>query len=111
MRISLGLLAAIFLALGLFSMWQPTFSPFWEGMLVRVGSLLAVIWLAFPQLSGMRQKFPAILIGAALVALVLIAARPNQGRLFIGLLSAALVVTGVLKWLARHTGAPDRRRD
>ena len=105
MRASIGVIALSMLLGGLIFLGQPEVAIVWSGLLIRVGPLLAVIWLAYPQLLELRHKVPSILLGAAITAALVMAVRPNLGRIIVTLLVVVLVAGFVLKWIARKTGA------
>jgi hypothetical protein len=98
MRHSAGVIGAVLLLAGVVLYFQESSNLFWAGMAVRVGALLAVIWLAWDQLMELRQKLPAIAFVVVGLLLVVLAARPNQGRFLIGLVVLAVAVSLGLKW-------------
>ena len=106
MRHSAGAIGLVLLAIGGMLYMQPTGNPFWAGLAIRVGALLVVIWLAYNQLMERKGKLPAILVGFAMVCLLIVAARPNQGRVLIGLLAVLLAVSSVMRWISNMTTKP-----
>ena len=54
---------------------------FVSAMLIRVGVLLCVMWLAFDQIMQLSKYFPAVVIGVGMAVLVLMAARPNFSKI------------------------------
>lgn len=101
-RILIGILAVISLMAGL--VWylrQPGADPFQAGVLVRVGTILAVISLAYPQLLALRHRVPTMMIGLGAVIIFLVAARGTQGRIIVALIVFSVSVAGALKWLSK----------
>jgi hypothetical protein len=93
-RHALGILALVLLTVGIVG--QGRLDAGATGTCLRVGGVLAILWLAWPQMRGV----PLWLAGALGVALVLIMRWPR-------LLLAALPLA-VLLWLLRPR-APRRR--
>ena len=86
-RIILGVVAGIMLLFGVVSyLLFPAANPAVTAILIRVGTVLGVIWLAFPQLKTMGQRLPVFMVGGLLGALVLMAARPNLFKVAAGLM-------------------------
>ncbi|MEL7496458.1 MAG: hypothetical protein AAFN77_02530 [Planctomycetota bacterium] len=103
----IGLFAVIALIIGCSLMFQPGSSQqFWSGSLIRVGCLLAVIWLAFSQLMDLKARLPAILIAIVLVCILIVAARPNFGRVLITLTIAAVAISSGIRWLSKFSKPP-----
>lgn len=75
MRAKIGILAAVLFALALVLALWPTESlqQNWIGALIRVGLVLAAVWLALPQL----RMLPPWLLGAAFVLLIILARWPR----------------------------------
>ena len=65
----------------------PAANPAVTAVLIRVGSVLGVVWLAFPQLKSVGQRVPVVIVCSLLGGLVLMAARPNLFKI-----AATLVV-------------------
>ena len=82
---------------------HPNADPLVTGMLIRVGALLGVICLAFPELLSLKGKMPAIVFGLALVCIILIAVRPKLSRVLVSLLVIGVGVSSVAKWIANAT--------
>jgi hypothetical protein len=98
-------LAAGLLLLGLVGYLGEGYDPFLTGMAVRIGATLAVVALAMPQLYQLKNRLPGVVGGIALFALVIIATRPNIGKVLLTLLVIAVTVFGVLSWLSKMTGS------
>ena len=73
----------------------PDVNPALTAVLIRVGTVLAVVWLAIPQLETVSQKVPKIMLASAFAILVLIAARPNLFKI-VGLLMVLIVILALL---------------
>ena len=48
-----------------------------SGILVRVGLMLFIIWIAYPQLETLKNRLSMFVIGIILFLLVIVAARPQ----------------------------------
>jgi len=99
-QFGIGALGALILAFGIWGYVATTIHPFTVGMAIRVGTLMAVICLALPQLDSLRRRLPSIALGFGLVAMFLIAARPRLGNILVGVLAIALTANATLAWLA-----------
>ena len=66
---------------------NPAANPAVTAILIRVGTVLGVVWLAFPQLKTVGQRVPVAIVCCLLGGLVLMAARPNFFKV-----AAALIV-------------------
>ena len=111
-RTAIGILA-IFLLLGgaFLYLFQPEANPIVVGMMIRVGAMLGVIWLAFPQLESLKGRLPTILIAVAFVCLAVAAAKPSLGRVLITVVTVAISVGGLMKWMSKMTsGNPPRKK-
>ena len=71
---------------------------------LRIGVVLFAIWLALPQLRGVIAKLPDILPVAALVLIVLCAARPNLFRFVGSLIVIGTALVAISKWIRSVTG-------
>lgn len=110
-RIIIGVISFVCLASGaLLYMLQPSADPFTLGMLVRVGALLGVICLAFPELLALKGRMPAIILGLALISIVIIAVRPEPGRILVSLLVIGVGVSSVAKWVNSAAKNDPRKR-
>ena len=114
-RTAIGILALILLGGGMFLyVFQPDADPFTVGMMVRIGALLGVIWLAYPQLEKLQGRFkgriPAIVIGVALICLAVTAAKPKIGTVLITLVTIAIGVSGALKWMSKMADGQPRKK-
>ena len=97
-RTSIGLIAIGLLVVGgLLFLASPENNTGYVGILVRVGVLLAVIWLAMPQLEPLKERLSTFALMNSLCLLIIVAARPNWFR--IG--AAILVVTLIINWVLR----------
>ena len=103
-QIGTGVIAALLLAFGAWGYAAASVHPFTAATAVRVGATLSVISLAMPQLIGLRRRLPSIVIAFGLVALLLISARGNVGKILLAILAIALAANTVLAWLASLTG-------
>jgi hypothetical protein len=101
-RLVVGILSFVCLGLGILMYCLEGNSPSGtQGILVRLGLVLATIWLAFPQLGKLTllQSAGAMLIMAALI--VLAASRPNIFRVAATILLAGLAINWGLTWISR----------
>ena len=108
-RLMVGLVAAGFLLAGAgmyFS--RPDSHILTTGILVRVGLLLGVIWLAMPQLESLQTKVSTVVLLVVLLLLVLVAARPNLFKVISGELAIGLALNWVLKWVSTFANPPKR---
>jgi hypothetical protein len=97
-RILLGAIAALMLLGGIaLYAFFPAANPALTAILIRVGTVLGVVWLAFPQLRTVGQRVPVVIICGALAGLVLMAARPNLFKVA----AALMVLLTVLSLLAK----------
>ena len=71
---------------------------------LRIGVVLFATWLALPQLRGIISKLPDILPVAALVLIVLCAARPNLFRFVGSLIVIGTALVAISKWIREVTG-------
>lgn len=109
-RLLIGLIAAALLIFGAsFYFLQIEVNELVVGLCIRVGALLAVMCLAFPQLMVLKNKLPAILVIGSMTCLIIIAARPNLGRVVITLATVAFTLGGILKWLSKINKPPPKR--
>ncbi len=79
-------------------------------MMIRIGAMFAVIWLAMPQLESLKGRVPSILIALALICIAIAAAKPNLGRVVIMIVTIGVSVGGVLKWLSSIADNDPQRR-
>jgi hypothetical protein len=110
LRISTGIIAFFLLLFGggLY-VFQPEVNPVVPGMMVRIGALFGVIWLAFPQLQSLKGRIPTILIALAMISIAIAAAKPKLGGIVITIVTIGVAVGGVLRWLSRVAdNAPKR---
>lgn len=97
----LAVMAALFLLAGLgierFALIPNTSQEFLGGVLMKVGVVLGLAWVAAPQLERFGwQRLQGSMLAAALVVLVLWAVRPRIGALAAGILIAGSIVFGVV---------------
>lgn len=78
---------------------QPSGSP-WAGILVRVGALLLVTGVAWPQLSSLRTRSSIFSLTVIFFMLLLIAARPRLFPIAGGVALGALLLNGLLRRLS-----------
>jgi hypothetical protein len=70
------------------------------GILVRVGCLLAAIWLAWPQFESLKSRASMLVLSAIFGMLLLVAARPRFFPFAAALLVGGLFLNGVLRRFA-----------
>ena len=73
--------------------------------LVRAGSLLAVAWLAWPQLSTAKRRLPQFVTFAVLLLAVVLVARPSLGKIAAAVVTLLVVGSFVYRWLSEVTRA------
>ena len=78
-------------------MFFPEANPAVTAILIRVGTVLGVVWLAFPQLKSVGDRLPGFVIIGFVATLVLMAARPNLFKVA----AAVALVLVVLSLLAK----------
>ena len=97
-RIILGVISAAMLLQGIVLLiFFPEANPAVTAILIRVGTVLGVVWLAFPQLKSVGDRLPGFVIVGFVATLVLMAARPNLFKVA----AAVAVVLVVLSLLAK----------
>ena len=97
-RILLGAIAAVMLLVGIaLYAFFPAANPAMTALLIRVGSVLGVVWLAFPQLKTVGQRLPVVILCCLLGGLILMAARPNLFKIA----AALIVLLGALSLIAK----------
>jgi hypothetical protein len=76
-RVSLGLTAVLLLIIGIIvAVQQPECGAAFAGACIRVGMVLAALWLAAPQVASFWKKTPKWLLVAGAVALVVCVIHP-----------------------------------
>ena len=70
------------------------------GILVRVGFLLATIWLAWPQFESLKNKASVLVLMAVFAMLLIVAIRPRLFPIAAALLVGGLFVNGALRRFA-----------
>ena len=98
----MGLIALASLAVGviLYLRGDPA-HQFACGILVRVGCLLAAIWLAWPQLDALKGRVPTLVLGCLLALLLIVAIRPRIFPIAAAIMLATIFVNGAIR---RFTG-------
>ena len=76
-RLFVFAVAAICLAAGVVMVSRQTSGSAWAGILIRVGALLMVTGVAWPQLRGLRSRASIFSLTVIFFMLLLIAARPR----------------------------------
>lgn len=103
-RILLGVIASIMLLVGIaLYLFFPAASPAVTATLIRVGTVLGVVWLAFPQLKTVGQRVPVVVISGLLGGLVLMAVRPNLFKVAAALIVLLVALSLVAKVLRKKT--------
>ena len=110
-RIFTGMMALILLLAGsiLFAFHSES-NSLTIGLLIRIGTLLGIIWLAYPQLESLKTRLPSLLIALAMICLAVAAARPSLGRLLITIVTIAVSVGAILKWASNLADDNRKRR-
>lgn len=107
-RALLGLSAIVLATLGAILQFVPSLEPggttFLSGMLWKVSIVLALAWVAAPQLErlGWQRVRGALLIGIIIVV-ILYAIRPRLGAIAVVVLIAASTLTTILSWVRKFT--------
>ena len=110
-RIPTGILAVILLLSGAFlHFFQPDANPVAAAMMIRIGALLGVIWLAFPQLEALKGRLPSILIALVFICLAVAAAKPKLGALLATIVTIAISVGAALKWMSKVADNDPKRK-
>ncbi len=99
-RLALLVLSIISLSWGLI-LWSGTTadSQIYAGIFVRVGSMLAVLWLAYHQLATLKNRLSLFTIGAIVLLLLLVAARPRIFPIAAGITLAVILLNGFIRRL------------
>lgn len=109
-RLMIGLIAVGFLTAGiLLHFARPDDTTGYVGILVRVGFLLSVIWLAMPQLEPLKARLSTFAMLSTLLVLVILAARPNWFRIAAGIVAVALAVNAALRFISRMATTNKKR--
>ncbi len=100
-RVMLGTISATMLVVGsaMYGLF-PQSNQAVAAILIRVGTVLSVVWLAFPELKKIGQRLPTLAVGGLLLGLVLMAARPNLFKVAAALmilLTALSLIAKVLR--------------
>lgn len=102
-RIYLGIIAVLCLGTGVILLClSPEQNSSIGGVLIRLGLMFAVVWLALPDLVKPEHQTSMMVMGIGVAMLVLLAARPQMFRTFLVLAGIGLGVNWVLKRLARR---------
>ena len=109
-RLLTGIVACVLLVIGIgMYVARPDSHPY-PGMLIRIGLVTGVVWLAFNELSALRSRVPTAFIGVGILILGVIAVLPKRGSVFIVLVTVTIGVAGALKWLSKIAdGAPKKK--
>ena len=75
---------------------------------IRVGLMLVVIWLAFPQIVGLAKRCPPWLMAAVGGTAIVIAARPRM-ILYLGPVVVAISFLQFIGWLFKPLPNPKRQ--
>lgn len=107
-RAILATFCVIFLAAGLAIRWfhllDSTSEEFVSGMLLKVGFVLGLGWVAAPQLERFGwQRLRGSVLVIAVIVLVLWAIRPKIGAIVGGALIAATVLFSLVGWVRSLT--------
>lgn len=94
-----GIGAALLTAGGMMYAWAPTANMLVSAILIRVGMLLCVMWLAFDQILQLSKYFSAVVISIAMVVLVLMAVRPNLSKVVIVMVAVLAAFSFFAKFL------------
>ena len=70
---------------------------------IRIGIVLFAIWLALPQLRGILDKLPSLIPAAAVLLVILCAARPSLFRIIGTLIAVGGGLIAVSKWIQSVT--------
>jgi hypothetical protein len=102
-RISLGILAAVFVTVGA-AMWLEGSDQnrMFAGVIARVGVMMGIVSIALPQLKTPRNRISAFLIAILVVLLIVAAARPKLFPLLLVISLAVIFVNGILRRLSKR---------
>ncbi len=107
-RIAIGLFGLVGVIFGSAMYFVNAENTFLTAVLVRVGALLCVIWLAWPQLEAVKTRIPGFVLLALLLMLIVVAVRPNLFRVIAGVLAVGLALSGLLKWIGILTSEQNK---
>ena len=100
-RVFLLIIALSALAGGTILLLQDTAqSQTYSGILIRVGCMLGALWLAFPQLASLRNRFSILTMGVMVLLLLLVAARPRIFPIAAAVAIATILLNGLLRKLS-----------
>ena len=96
------LLAAVLALTGGIVLWldDEVKSQTYSGILVRLGLMLAALWLAYSQLESLKNRFSMFTLGLVLFMLVLVAARPRVFPIAAGIALGTILLNGLLRKLS-----------
>ena len=100
-RIITGILAAIFLIIGVFLYFtggDTAQGP--SGILTRVGLMLGAIWLAWNEMEWLRQRASTVVVVSVVALLLIIAVRRQLFPIAAALLVGGLTINGILRRLS-----------
>ena len=72
-----------------------------QGVYVRVGFVLVTIWLAYPQLATLKNKFSVFVLAVVLILLMVVATRPQLFPITAIVAVVCLLINGGLRRLIR----------
>ena len=75
-------------------------SQTYSGILIRVGCMLGALWLAFPQLASLRNRFSMVTLAVMVLLLLLVAARPRIFPIAAAVAIATILLNGLLRKLS-----------
>lgn len=105
-KIVLGALGASMLSIGgLMYVAAPAANLLISAILIRVGVLLCVIWLAWDQVLQVSKHFSVLILATVMGLLILIAARPNLAKIVV----VCAAVLGGASLLSKFFRASDPR--
>jgi hypothetical protein len=87
---------------GLMYALAPTANVVFSAVLIRVGMMLCVVWLAFDQLQQMSKYFSTIVLTVGLGLLVLMAVRPNFSKILLVMCAALGALSVAAKFFRSH---------
>ena len=100
-RITLLVLALTSLALGISLLFsQSNSGTNFSGIFVRLGVMLSVLWIAFPQIESLRSRTSLFVIGTIVVLFLVVAARPRIFPIAAGVALATIILNGIMRRLS-----------
>ncbi len=108
-RLILGIVAIGCLVVGGVLYFSSPDEPVWAAILIRVGAILGVTWLAMPQLESVSGRLSSIAFLVVLLVLIVAATKPNIFKVVAGVAAVAMALNWVLKWASVITKPPNRQ--